>query len=124
MVMRCLFQRGCRLAPLIPDYAELGAYSKSLTAKTYKQAAQRMPRLILMSVFGDSELAKNMAYFLEHLEQAEHTLAEKDLELLENVMFKDRGPLLYWLINERASPSHLFLSFVYASALAAFCTSN
>jgi hypothetical protein len=85
----------------------MGAYSKSLTALTYKQAAQRMPRLILMSAFGEAELAQNMVYFLEHLEQAERLLTEKDLRLLENVMVKDRGPLLYWLINERAFKSLL-----------------
>ena len=62
-----------------------------------------MPRLLLMSAFGDSELAQNMVYFLEHLEQAEHTLTEKDLRLLSNISVKDRGPILYWLINERAS---------------------
>ena len=92
----------CRLAPLIPDHAELGAYSKSLTAKTYRQAAQRMPRLILMSAFGESELAENMVDFLEHLEQAEHSIPDNELRYLENISVKDRGPILYWLINECA----------------------
>ena len=81
-----------------------------------------MPRLLLMSAFGDSELAQNMVYFLEHLEQAEHTLTEKDLRLLTNISVKDRGPILYWLINERAScpplaaPATLHSVFFHARA--------
>jgi hypothetical protein len=75
-----------------------------------------MPRLILMSAFGEAELAQNMVYFLEHLEQAEHTLTEKDLRLLDNIILKDRGPMLYWLINERASTEYL-LSLVLSCPL-------
>jgi hypothetical protein len=65
-----------------------------------------MPRLILMSAFGEAELAENMVYFLDHLEQAEHTIPEKDLRLLENITVKDRGPILFWLINERGRGEH------------------
>ena len=61
-----------------------------------------MPRLILMSAFGESELAENMVYFLEHLEQAEHSISDKELRYLENISVKDRGPVLYWLMNECA----------------------
>ena len=61
-----------------------------------------MPRLILMSAFGESELAENMVDFLEHLEQAEHSIPDNELRYLENISVKDRGPILYWLINECA----------------------
>jgi hypothetical protein len=103
LICASLFCFSARLAPHIPDLAEIGAYSKSLTAKTYREAAERMPRLLLLSAFGDAELAGNMKYFLEHLEEAERRISEADLELLAGVMPKDRGPVLYWMIKERAT---------------------
>jgi hypothetical protein len=39
--------------------------------------------------------------FIEQWESAEETLSEDDTKLLRNLNKKDRGPFLYWLINER-----------------------
>ncbi len=90
------------LSPQIPDHADIGAYSQSVTASVYKIAAQNMPRLILMAAFGQEEVKTNMQYFMEQLERAEHTLSKADVAMLDNISSKDRGPFLYWLLNERA----------------------
>ena len=100
-ILASLFCFAARLVPHIPDLAEIGAYSRSLTAKTYREAAERMPRILLMSAFGNAELGSNMKFFLEHLEEAEKKISDTDLELLAGVMPKDRGPVLYWMIKER-----------------------
>ena len=89
------------LSPQIPDHADIGAYSQSVTASVYKIAAQNMPRLIVMAAFGQEEVKVNMQYFMEQLERAERTLTQADVAMLDNIMAKDRGPFLYWLLNER-----------------------
>ena len=60
-----------------------------------------MPRLILAAAFGDDEVALNMKYFLEQLKNAQKTISKDDLRILDNVAGKDRGPFLYWLLEER-----------------------
>ena len=89
------------LSPQVPDHADIGAYSQSVTASVYKIAAQNMPRLIVMAAFGQEEVKVNMQYFMEQLERAERTLTQADVAMLDNIMAKDRGPFLYWLLNER-----------------------
>ena len=42
-----------------------------------------------------------MQSFIEQWESAEETLSDDDTKLLRNLNKKDRGPFLYWLINER-----------------------
>ncbi len=52
----------CRLAPHIPDYAEVGAYSQSLQAMVYNSVAASLPTLLVMSVFGDDDLSSTLQY--------------------------------------------------------------
>ena len=57
-----LFSMAASLAPLIPDTADIGAYSKSLEAQTYKRIVQQMPRLIVAAAFGERLVADNMRF--------------------------------------------------------------
>jgi hypothetical protein len=57
-----LFAMAASLAPLIPDTADIGAYSKSLEAHTYKRIVQQMPRLIVAAAFGERLVADNMRF--------------------------------------------------------------
>ncbi len=90
------------LAPHIPDHAAIGSYAKSNQARIYKRAAEQMPRLLLVATFGDEQVTQNLQYFMRQLEQAEGNLDKNDLRLVSNVTGKDRGPFLYWLLNESA----------------------
>ena len=94
-----------RLAHIIPDYSELGAYAGSMQAGVYNDAAATLPKLIIMLTYGDAELAKTLKAFLEHLVLAEELFTGDDHCLTNNIVFKDRGPLLYWLANERPLPT-------------------
>ena len=49
-----------RLAPHIPDYAEVGAYSQSLQAMVYNSVAASLPTLLVMSVFGNDDLSSTL----------------------------------------------------------------
>jgi hypothetical protein len=99
--MVSLFCLTAWVGPHIPDDAAVSAYSKSPEAKVFKKAAKEMPRLILAAAFGDDEVALNMKYFLEQLKNAQKTINKDDLRILDNVAGKDRGPFLYWLLEER-----------------------
>jgi len=88
-----------RVAPYIPDSAVVGAYSNATSAMVYKKAAEQMPRLIVIGMFGEDAVAKNLQYFLSQLEKAESELSKEELSVAETIMGKDRGPLLYWLLN-------------------------
>ena len=96
-----------RLAPVIPDYSEIGAYSGSLSAHVYNEAAANLPQLLIMLSFGDPVLNSSLKAFLEHLVLAEELLTRKDRRMTDKVVFKDRGPLLYWLANECPLPASL-----------------
>ena len=96
-----------RLAHIIPDYSEIGAYAGSLVARVYNDAAVSLPKLIIMLAYGDSNLAKTLKGFLEHLVLSEELLTSEDRRLTDNIVFKDRGPLLYWLANECPLPASL-----------------
>ena len=113
-----VFNLSARLARHIPDHAEVGAYANSVKAETYREAADGLPRLLLMSVFGDDELARNVEFFLAHLEdsrrppsESETAISHEDSRMLKNIVGKDRGPFLYWLVSERnlILAYHLFL---------------
>jgi len=98
--MVSLFNISAWLAPVIPDYSEIGAYSGSLSAHVYNEAAANLPQLLIMLSFGDPVLNSSLKAFLEHLVLAEELLTRKDRRMTDKVVFKDRGPLLYWLANE------------------------
>ncbi len=100
-----LFCFSAWLAPFIPDYAEIGAYSKHPSALIYHHAAEKMPKLILEAAFGNVEVAQAMRAFMAQWQQAESNVTDQDLEILDTISSKDRGPFLFWLINERASAS-------------------
>jgi hypothetical protein len=88
-------------APFVSDYSAFGAYSRGIAAKIYTQAARRMPRLLLMAAFSKRETVVNMKGFMDNWERAERRFTKDDLALVEQIDAKDRGPFLYWLINER-----------------------
>jgi hypothetical protein len=99
--MSALFCLSAWTASLIPDHADIGAYSNSVKSRIYKKAAEQMPRLLLVSAFGHEDVAQNVKYFLEQLEHAENVLSNEELAVIDNLMAKDRGPFLFWLVNER-----------------------
>jgi hypothetical protein len=96
-----LFCFSAWMAPVIPDYADIGAYSMATKAQLYRRAAERMPKMILEASFGDQATLRTMQSFIEQWESAEQTLTADDTKLLRDLSKKDRGPFLYWLINER-----------------------
>jgi hypothetical protein len=116
---------GCSLiglaAPHIPDTADIGAYSQHVAARIYKHAAAQMPKMILEAAFGEEHVAISMRAFFAQWEQAEETLSDDDVRILDNVIQKDRGPFLFWLVNEcgLAPRSHLLSLCPVRSSLAA-----
>lgn len=92
---------GAWLAPYIPDHSEVGVYSASIGAGVYHRAASQMPRLLLVAAFGQKVVANNLKHFLAQLNQAEENLTADDVEIVSGLVAKDRGPFLYWLLNER-----------------------
>ena len=126
--MVSLFCLTAWVGPHIPDDAAISAYSKSPEAKVFKKAAKEMPRLILAAAFGDDEVALNMKYFLEQLKNAQKTISKDDLRILDNVAGKDRGPFLYWLLEERIPigclrpPAHARARMHARNAVAHACT--
>ena len=89
-------------APVVCDYGNNGAYSNSIAARIYNEAAERMPRLLLLAAFSKKDIVQNMKGFMDNWERAESRFTKDDLALLEQIDAKDRGPFLYWLLNERA----------------------
>jgi hypothetical protein len=94
-----LFNLSVWLAPLIPDYAQIGAYSKSSKALAYKQAANRLPDLVSLSAFGDDDICEHMRVFMDLVEAADKRLTQDERNIVLMLDRKDRGPLLYWLLN-------------------------
>jgi len=52
-------------------------------------------------------LARNVEFFLAHLEdsrrppsESETAISHEDSRMLKNIVGKDRGPFLYWLVSE------------------------
>ena len=88
-------------APVVCDYSNNGAYSNGIAAMIYNQAAERMPRLLLLAAFSKKDIVQNMKGFMDNWECAENRFTKDDLALLEQIDAKDRGPFLYWLLNER-----------------------
>jgi hypothetical protein len=99
--LTALLTLSSRLAPYIPDSADVGSYSNAASAMIYKKAAQQMPRLLVIGMFGEDAVTKNLQYFLAQLENAERELSKEELSISETIVAKDRGPMLYWLLNER-----------------------
>ena len=99
--LTALLTLSARLAPYIPDSAVVGSYSNAASAMIYKKAAQQMPRLLVIGMFGEDAVTKNLQYFLAQLENAERELSKEELSISETIVAKDRGPMLYWLLNER-----------------------
>jgi hypothetical protein len=95
-----MFCIGGWLAPYIPDHSEFGVYSASIKAGVYHRAATQMPRLLLVAAFGQQEVADNLKYFMDQLQQAEETLTTEDVKIVGGLVAKDRGPFLYWLLND------------------------
>ena len=62
-----------------------------------------MPRLLLEATFGHENTARKIQSFMEEWELAEKSLTKSDLQVLSSIVKKDRGPFLYWLLNERPS---------------------
>ena len=98
-----LFCVSAWLAPLNPDYADVSVYSQSWMAKVYSRAGKLMPRLLLEATFGHENTARKIQSFMEEWELAEKSLTKSDLLILSSIVKKDRGPFLYWLLNERPS---------------------
>jgi hypothetical protein len=96
-----IFRLSAWLAPHIPDTADIGAYSNGNKAKVYRQIAARLPRLLLLSSFGSVDVLKSIASFIEHMEVSESTFSDDDVAVFDLVSEKDKGPFLYWLVNER-----------------------
>ena len=71
----------------------------------YNEAGATMPNLLLMMAFGDAELAAHLKGFLEQLVVAKELLTSDDQKMIHHVVVKDRGPLLFWLANERIPAS-------------------
>jgi hypothetical protein len=55
-----LFCFSAWMAPVIPDYADIGAYSMATKARIYRKAAERMPKLILEASFGEHASLRTM----------------------------------------------------------------
>ncbi len=87
------------LSPHIPDYAQMGAYSKSSKALAYKQAADRLPDLVSISAFGGDDICEHMRVFMDLVEAADTRLTQDERNIVLMLDRKDRGPLLYWLLN-------------------------
>ena len=102
-----LFCFSAWIAPVVSNHSDVGAYSNSTAAMVYKHVATRMPRLILVAAFGKSECGENMKMFMDNAIDAEERITEMDLEMVADITPKDRGPFLYWLLNERALSFYL-----------------
>jgi predicted nucleotidyltransferase len=97
-----LFCLSVWLAPHIPDHALVGAYSRGLVAKTYRNAASAMPRAIIEIAFGDDGTSETWKGFMDRWVQSEEMLTADDLGMLRALDEKDRGPFMYWLLQERS----------------------
>ena len=95
-----MFCMSAWLSPFIPDHSEVSVYSNSIPGGVYYRAASQMPRLLLVAAFGQQEVADNLKHFLSQLIQAEETLTADDVKIVDSLVPKDRGPFLYWLLNE------------------------
>jgi hypothetical protein len=99
--MAAFFCFCCWVVPHIPDDAEVGVYSRTLTAKVYRTAARRIPQMILVAAFGEAAGVRSMRGFMQLWEHAERTLSRDDFRLLGSLDERDHGPFLFWLLNER-----------------------
>jgi hypothetical protein len=67
---------------------------------------------------------------LEQLKNAQKTISKDDLRILDNVAGKDRGPFLYWLLEERIPigwlrpPAHARARMHARNAVAHACTQH
>jgi hypothetical protein len=66
------------------DTADIGAYSQHRAARIYKHAADQMPKMILDAAFGEEHVASAMGAFFAQWEQAEETLSDDDVRILES----------------------------------------
>jgi hypothetical protein len=89
------------LTPHIQNDAEVGVYSKTTAAFVYRQAAERIPRLLLVAAFAGNESVYKMRSFMESWITAEEMLSDEDVKIIDALDEKDLGAFLYWLLNER-----------------------
>jgi hypothetical protein len=94
----CLFRS---LAPHVVDDAELSCFSRAWTAKVYHNAAKHIPKMIWVASFSDKAGVKGMQRFMQQWEHAEETLSTDDCQIVDILDERDRGPFLFWLLNER-----------------------
>jgi len=109
-----MFNLSAWLAEVIPDHSSVGAYSNSAEAMLYKQTAQHVPNMIMMSAFGGPEIAETMRHFMGHFEMAEHALSKEDRAVLDSVHPKDQGPFLYWLTHKASDNQRQVLGSLLA----------
>jgi hypothetical protein len=67
----------------------------------YHNAAKHIPKMILVASFSDKAGVKGMQRFLQQWEHAEETLSIDDSQIVDIFDERDRGPFLFWLLNER-----------------------
>ncbi len=96
-----LFCMSARLKPHITDDSDLGVYSRTYRARVYRGAADRMPKLLVLAAFTQPAVVRSMWAFMAQWEHAEETMPDDYLEMVKSLDLKDRGPFLYWLLNER-----------------------
>jgi hypothetical protein len=96
-----LFSLSVWLTPHIQNDAEVGVYSKTTAAFVYRQAAERIPRLLLVAAFAGNESVYKMRSFMESWITAEEMLSDEDVKIIDALDEKDLGAFLYWLLNER-----------------------
>ena len=94
----CLFRS---LAPHVTDDAELSCFSRAWTAKVYHTAAKHIPKMILVASFSDKAGVKGMQRFMQQWEHSEETLSTENFQIVDILEEQDRGPFLFWLLNER-----------------------
>jgi hypothetical protein len=98
-----LFCTSVWLGPYIPHSADIGAFSNSTPSKVYKLTAQFMPKFVCVALFCDAARRAMLKAFLDVMVTAETELTVSDERMMSLVTEKDRGPFLFWLLNERCS---------------------
>ena len=121
--MASIFCFAAWINPVVPDYSDIGCYSESVAAHVYREAAMKMPKLILEATFGGPEAAASLKKFMAQWQLAEETVTTTDLVMLDNLHVKDRGPFLYWLVNERASSNVDFVRWYCSLSKVCACPS-
>ena len=111
------------LCPHLRHDSEVSMFLNTAKADVYHLAARSIPSMLLLASFGEFADVLHLRGFLAQWERAQDSQRDGSIDMLNGLAAIDRGPLLFWLVNERvyfSSHPHCFTCPLHRALLLSF----